>query len=77
VARARTACPAVALAGLLLPAGAGADRNLFVGTSGNPLRWEPKAAVDVANQLGVHVFRIVALWKPGQTDLDPDDADNG
>jgi hypothetical protein len=33
--------------------GAAADRDLFVGTSRNPLRWEPKSAVDVANELGV------------------------
>jgi hypothetical protein len=76
VGRVAIACAALAVACFALPAGAAADRNLFVGTSGNPLRWEPKAAVDVANELGVHVFRIVDLWKPGETELDPDDADN-
>jgi hypothetical protein len=51
---------------------AAADPNLFVGASGNLLRWDPGAAVALTQSLGVSVYRISVLWSPGETTIGDD-----
>jgi len=47
------------------------DPGLFVGASGNALKFEPVEAVAVARDLGITDFRISILWNPGQASLPP------
>jgi hypothetical protein len=46
-----------------------ADNGLFVGASGNALKFEPAEAIAVARDLGIAHFRISILWNPGQASL--------
>jgi hypothetical protein len=67
----------IALAAVLAlgcTANAPAERGMFVGASGNLLRWDPDAATALARQLGIGVYRISLLWSPGATQVVGDDA---
>src|SRR5438067_1978431 len=63
---------AAAVLGLASAAPAAADPNLFVGASGNLLRWDPDEAVALTRSLGVGVYRISILWSPGSTQIGND-----
>jgi hypothetical protein len=62
----------IALAALVSAPASAADPNLFVGASGNLLRWDPGAAVGLTQSLGVGVYRISVLWSPGETTIGTD-----
>jgi hypothetical protein len=64
----------VALCALAAAPAAGADPNMFVGASGNLLRWDPVAAAALTRLLGIGVYRISLIWTPGSTRVVGDDA---
>jgi hypothetical protein len=68
------AAAAVAAALVACSPPARADPGMFVGASGNLLRWDPDAATALARTLGVGVYRISLLWSPGSTQVVGDDA---